>query len=175
LRRRNLGLSTAGGQASLRTLLEEEDFALASFLLSVLGEGSFLSLLQFLHENAPDPVTGTITRLALQDEARHVAFGLAHLKRHLGIDPGLRGRLAEAVRRRHDALRHTAGLNEEVFDSLVLIAAGAWDPASLRAGHRKVLALESDMDHGRRVRLERLGFPPEEAEALAGLHTRNFM
>ena len=43
-----LGVSGAGGRASLTTLLEEPDFALASFLLSVLGEGTFLNLLGFL-------------------------------------------------------------------------------------------------------------------------------
>jgi hypothetical protein len=53
LRRSELGLSTAGGQASLQTLLDEPDFALASFLLSVLGEGSFLALLAFLRDRAP--------------------------------------------------------------------------------------------------------------------------
>ena len=56
LRRATLGLSTQGGQASLKTLLDEPDYALAFFLLSVLGEGSFLSLLR-VHEHAPDPVT----------------------------------------------------------------------------------------------------------------------
>ena len=40
------------------------------------------------------------------------------------LDPTLHARLATAVHRRHDALRDTAGLNEEVFDSLVLLAAG---------------------------------------------------
>ena len=49
--RKDMGLSTAGGQESLKTLLEEPDFALAFFLLSVLGEGSFLTLLWFLHES----------------------------------------------------------------------------------------------------------------------------
>lgn len=39
LKRQTLGLSTIGGQASLKTLLDEPDFALASFLLSVMGEG----------------------------------------------------------------------------------------------------------------------------------------
>src|SRR5690606_936839 len=34
-------LSTAGGRASLQTLLDEPDWPTASFLLSVLGEGSF--------------------------------------------------------------------------------------------------------------------------------------
>ncbi|MEZ4654048.1 MAG: hypothetical protein R3E12_10815 [Candidatus Eisenbacteria bacterium] len=41
LRRDRLGSSSAGGQASLKTLLDEPDFALASFLLSVLGRGRF--------------------------------------------------------------------------------------------------------------------------------------
>jgi len=175
LRRTELGLSTAGGQASLATLFDEPDFAIASFLLAVLGEGSFLSLLWFLREHAPDVCTREVARLAAQDEARHVAFGLAHLQRHVAEDPTLRSRLAAAIERRHTALAHTAGLNEEVFDALLLLAAGSWEPHALRAGHAKVVALQQDMDDGRRQRLARLGFTPEEAAALSSLHTRNFM
>lgn len=175
LRRDQLGLSTVGGQVSLKTLVDEPDFAVASFLLSVLGEGSFLSLLWFLNRHAPDRVTAEVARLAAQDEARHVAFGLAHLARHASEDRSLRGRLAAAVERRHDALRHTAGLNEEVFDALVVMAAGSWEPEALERGYQAVMALERDMDEGRRRRLERLGFEAAEAEALSALHTRNFM
>jgi hypothetical protein len=170
-----LGRSSAGGQASLLTLLEEPDFAVAHFLLSVLGEGTFLSLLSFLERHAPDPVTRQVTHLALADEARHVAFGLAHLEHVLAADPGLRPRLATAVRRRHDALAHTAGLNEEVFDALIVLAAGSWEPAAVAAGFAHVQALEAEMGEGRRRRLVRLGFPPEEAAELSELHTRNFM
>jgi hypothetical protein len=175
LRRGALGLSGAGGQASLATLLDEPDFALASFLLSVLGEGSFLSLLWFLHAHAPDPVTAEVARLAAQDEARHVAFGLSHLARHAAIEPDLLPRLAAAVERRHEALRRTAGLNEEVFDALVLLAAGGFEPDAIARGHAAVLALQRDMDEGRQRRLRRLGFGAAEAEALSALHTRNFM
>jgi TusA-related sulfurtransferase len=175
LLRKDLGLSTAGGQASLKTLLEEPDFALAFFLLSVLGEGSFLSLLWFLHENAPDPITRQVSRLAAQDEARHVAFGLAHLRRHLDADPALRPRLAAAIERRHDALEDTAGLNEEVFDALVVLAAGSWEPQAMASGFERVVKLQRDMDHARRQRLQKLGFGEQEAEALSALHTRNFM
>jgi hypothetical protein len=175
LRRTALGLSTAGGQASLATLFDEPDFAVASFLLSVLGEGSFLALLWFLRDHAPDLCTREVARLAAQDEARHVAFGLAHLQRHLGLEPELRGRLAAAIERRHAALAQTAGLNAEVFDALVLLAAGGWSPAQLRAGHEAVISLVREMDHGRRGRLVRLGFDNESAAALSSLHTRNFM
>jgi hypothetical protein len=170
-----LGLSTAGGQASLLTLLEEPDFALAHFLLSVLGEGTFLSLLSFLERHAPDPVTRRITHLALADEARHVAFGMAHMEAVLAADPGLRSRLASAVRHRHDALAHTAGLNAEVFDALVVLAAGALTPAAVAVGFERVQRLEAEMDEGRRRRLAKLGFDQAEATELAELHTRNFM
>jgi hypothetical protein len=170
-----LGLSTAGGQASLKTLVDEPDFALAGFLLSVLGEGSFLNLLWFLNANAPDPVTAEVSKLAAQDEARHVAFGLAHLTRHVERDPDLRGRMAEAVEKRHDTLKHTAGLNAEVFDALLLLASGGWEPEAIRRGHARVLSLEREMDAGRQRRLLRLGFSAAEAEALSALHTRNFM
>ncbi len=59
----HVGRSTAGGRASLGTLLSEPDFAQASFLLSVLGEGTFLNLLIFLRsirtrlDRSPDRAT----------------------------------------------------------------------------------------------------------------------
>lgn len=175
LKGRELGLSTAGGQASLKTLVDEPDFATASFLLSVLGEGTFLSLLWFIERFAPDPVTAAVCRLAAQDEGRHVAFGMSHLRQHIEADPALPGALANAVRRRHEELRYTAGLNAEVFDALLLIAAGSWQPADLQRGHDRVSNLVDDMHTGRRKRLLRLGFSESEAEELSSLHTRNFM
>lgn len=170
-----LGTSGAGGRASLQTLVAEPDFVLASFMLSVLGEGSFLNLLAFLERHAPDPVTRQVSRLALQDEARHVAFGLAHLEHTARLDPGLRSRMRSAIERRHDALVDTAGLNEEVFDSLVLLAAGSWDPEAIATGFQRVQHLQAEMDEGRQRRLVRLGFPAADAAALSALHTRNFM
>ncbi|MHA6616569.1 ferritin-like domain-containing protein [Pseudonocardia sp. DLS-67] len=170
-----MGTSSVGGRASLTTLLAEPDFSLASFLLSVLGEGSFLALLAFLDQHAPDPVTRQVTRLARVDEARHVAFGVAHLERQAELDPALRGKLRAAIERRHDALVDTAGLNADVFDALIVLAAGGWEPAAIARGHRAVEELGRAMDDGRRQRLTRLGFPPDEAAELSALHTRNFM
>jgi hypothetical protein len=169
------GRSSAGGQASLLTLLEEPDFALAHFLLSVLGEGTFLALLAFIERHAPDPVTAAVARLALADEARHVAFGMAHLGAVVAGDPAQRSRLAAAIHRRHDALATTTGLNAEVVDALVVLAAGSFTPGAVAEGFSRVQGLEAEMADGRRRRLVRLGFPLEEAASLAALHTRNFM
>lgn len=168
-------LSTAGGQASLASLLDAPDFSTATLLLSVLGEGSFVNLLNFLHAHAPDPVTRQIARLAARDEARHVAFGMAHLEYRLAAEPTLLARLANAIEQRHEALAATTGLNEEVLDALVLLAAGRLAPDALGRGHAAVQQLQQDMAAGRRARLQRLGFAADEAQRLASLHTRNFM
>jgi hypothetical protein len=120
-------------------------------------------------------VTGAIAHLVLQDEARHVAYGLAHLELAAGADPALRASLRVAVERRHDALRDTAGLNQAVYDALVVLAAGAWTADAIAAGAEHVRVLETEMDEGRRRRLVRLGFAADDAAALSALHTRNFM
>jgi hypothetical protein len=173
--RDELGTSSAGGQASLQTLVEEADFEMASFLLSVLGEGTFVNLLTFLRRHAPDPCSIEIFRLTAQDEARHVAFAMAHLMRHAQKNPRLRERFANAVEQRHDALRDTSGLNQEVFDALVLLAAGGWSPAQIERGYDAVVDLTLEMDNGRRRRLQKLGFDALAAAELSALHTRNFM
>jgi hypothetical protein len=170
-----LGTSGAGGRASLQTLLDEPDFSLAAFLLSVLGEGTFLELLGFLERHGPDPVTRRIAHLARADEARHVAFGVAHIEHRVAAEPAFRSRLRAAVEHRHDVLAAPAGLHAGVHDALVVLAAGSWTPAAVAAGWDRVAALTAAMDEGRRRRLARLGFPADEAAELSALHTRNFM
>ncbi|MDO8893569.1 hypothetical protein [Nitrosomonas sp.] len=117
-------------------------------------------------------MTGEIARLVAQDEARHVAFGVAHVTQHVREDSALLERFAAAIEHRHDTLAHTAGLNEEVFDSLVLLAAGSWQPEMLRAGWRKAQILIADMGRGR---VRKIGFDGQKAQPLSALHTRNFM
>lgn len=170
-----LGVSGAGGRASLQTLLDEPDFSLAAFLLSVLGEGSFLDLLSFIARHAPDPVTREVASLAQRDERRHVAFGMAHLKYAVEADRAMLGRMRMAAERRHDALASTAGLNQDVFDSLIILAAHSWAPDAITNGWNAVQQLQYDMDQGRQRRLVQLGFPADEATELSALHTRNFM
>jgi TusA-related sulfurtransferase len=170
-----LGTSSAGGRASLQTLLAEPDFTTASFLLSVLGEGTFLDLLRFIHRHAPDQATADVARLAVRDEARHVAFGVAHTAHLAHADKSYLGLLRASVERRHATLLDTAGLNAEVFDSLVLLAAGSWEPSAISRGWQAVRDLQATMDEGRRRRLAVIGFPDDEAAELSALHTRNFM
>ena len=130
----------------------------------------------WLDEHLPDYAVITHDpSFAARDEARHVALGMSHLLYRLQQEPALRGRLAQAVEARHDSLAGTAGLNEEVFDALVLIGAGSLTPQAVASGFAKVQQLMREMADGRFTRLLRLGFDRAEAERLSALHTRNFM
>ena len=72
-------------------------------------------------------------------------------------------------------MQGTSGLNEDVFDALVLLAAGDDTPNRIRTGWQLVQQLQAEMADSRQARLARLGFTTGEAEALSSLHTRNFM
>jgi len=173
--RNGLGTTAVSGQLSLQTLLEEPDFTTAAFLLCVMGEGTFLTLLRFLEEHAPEAVTATLARLALRDEARHVAFGMEHLRYVLAREPERRALLAAAVERRGRMLAAVSGLSPYVYDALTILAGGGISPAQVREGARQVALLHREMDRARRERLQSLGFETEEASALSAYHTKNFM
>src|SRR4030095_3640646 len=66
-----LGISSVTTSRSLLSLLQIDDFTEATFLLSVLGEGTFLDLLSFIERHAPDDATAELTRRAKNDESRH--------------------------------------------------------------------------------------------------------
>ena len=170
-----LGTTAATGQLSLQTLLEEPDFTTAVFLLCVMGEGTFLSLLKFLQEHAPDPVTAAMARLAHRDETRHVAFGTEHLRYVLQAEPGKRRSLASAVEHRSQMLASVSGLSPYVSDALVVLAGGGISIGQIRGGSRRLLQLQHEMHASRQERLQSLGFSREEASQLSAYHTRNFM
>jgi hypothetical protein len=170
-----LGTTATSGQLSLKTLLEEPDFTTATFLLCVMGEGTFLTLLKFLGEHAPDPVTATLVRLAHRDEARHVAFGTEHMRYVFEREPEMRLSMAAAVERRSQMLASISGLSSYVHDALVVFAGGGISVSQIRTGSRHVAELQREMDRMRRERLQSLRFEPAVATTMSAYHTKNFM
>ena len=169
------GVSSVTTARSLLALLQLEDFTEAAFLLSVLGEGTFLDLLRFIEVHAPDEVTADLARRTRADEARHVHFGIAHVRHVLSVDPPAAGRLEAAVRRRAAALAGINGVPAPIQDALTILAAGGDEPARLNRGHEAFQQLLADMHEGRLKRLLHAGFTPAQAQVLSDLHTPNFM
>jgi hypothetical protein len=170
-----LRYSAASGQLSLKTLFEQEDLAAACFLLSVLGEGTFVDLLRFVETHAPDPVTREIVRRARVDETRHVHFGVAHTRHFLGSSPGAEAELLLATRARAGSLAAVTSVSPVVLDALTVLAAGGLEPRAIREGARAVRELHAVMHANRVKRLVSCGFRPELASELSSLHTSNFM
>lgn len=174
LKRTRLGVSALSGQSSLKTLVQETDFSLSALLLSVLGEGTFLTLLIYLSRYAPDALTRKICRLAARDESRHVAFAVAHLMQHKN-DPDMLAKYRNAIRRRYESLAGFSQLNEEVYAALHLVFAGSLESKALRNGYARMTRMVAEMHRSRSARLVQLGFSAPEAADLSALHTKNFM
>jgi len=170
-----LGIASASTQLSLASLLEPRDFSTASFLLSVLGEGTFLDLLAFLEDHAPDRATLEICRRARQDEARHVRFGIAHAKFSIEADANAARRFGAAVEARAQFLKSVSGVGALIEESLIVYAGGGMNPSSLRAGSKLVARLYETMHANRVKRLAVAGFGVDQADHMSHLHTPNFM
>jgi TusA-related sulfurtransferase len=168
-------IASATTSRSLHSLLQVEDFTESAFLLSVLGEGTFLDLLAFVERFAPDEATAELAKRARNDEARHVHFGLAHVRHALAHDDTLYARLEEAVRRRAAALAGISNVPAPVQDALAIYAAGGSDPRRVARGHDAYRELLAVMHEGRIRRLCSAGFTAEQANTISDLHTPNFM
>lgn len=169
---------SAATEWSLRSLLAQDDYSNGSFLMHVLGEGTFMELLMFLEEIAPDPVTAKTFRLARQDEGRHVGYGVSHFAYHIAHDPSIKDRLVKAAEERTMFLQQASGTSPFTMRAMMTLAGGGSHPEQLAKGREHVRELYEEM-HKKRVReLVSIGFDREQAERISELHgsgVRNFM
>ncbi len=169
------GYALASAQRSLHTLLEEHDFTSSALLLNVLGEGSFIDLLQFVERHAPDPATAAAARLAHRDELRHVRFGITHVKRSIARDPSLVTRLVAVAEDRAAKLIDLTGISPVVTEALTIMAAASMQPAELSEAAASVRVLMQSAGTNRISRLQRAGFDETTSRHLSDLHTPNLM
>ncbi len=173
-----VGLRTvsAGTESSIKGLLSQEDFAKASFLLHVLGEGTFMELFHLLLEIAPDAATREIVARSLEDEARHVAYGVGRLRRQLlaAADPDAVGQaFVEALEARLSFTYEVSGIPQAVQEALAGVAGGGRGPASLDRGRRRVRQFIEDLNEARLARLRQAGFGEALAGHISQLHIRS--
>ncbi len=81
------GLLLSSGNAGLRIVMDAKDFTEMSSILHVQGEGLVQSVFRMGEYIATCDAEKRIFRLAAQDESRHVAFGVMHLKYILETQP----------------------------------------------------------------------------------------
>ena len=170
-----LQYAAASTQLSLKTLFDQHDFTVASFLLSVLGEGTFLDLLAVHRGPRPGPGDGRGLPAGpgRRGPARQVRDGPRPLLPGRGPGP-LRANCAwPSAAGGRDGLGN--GGQPAGAGALAVLAAGGLDPARLGEGTRKVREFVAEMHEHRLKRLVQAGFTAAQADEMSRLHTPNFM
>lgn len=173
-----VGLRTASAttESSVKGLVFQEDFARASFLLHVLGEGTFKDLFHLLIEIAPDEATREIMVRSLEDEARHVAYGVGRLRRQLsaaGDADRVGESFVEALEARLAFTYEVSGIPLHVQEALAILAGGGREGPALDRGRRRVREFIDELNRNRLRRLLEAGFSPKLAGHIAELHIRS--
>lgn len=90
-------MSRSRGESLLRSILEAKTYTQATALMHLLGEGFVLDIFRMGELIAPGPVEKRMFRMAMQDEARHVAYGTMHIRYAVANDPDVAEEIHEAL------------------------------------------------------------------------------
>ena len=124
------GLLAQGAGLGLRTLLEARDFTEMSVLMHVQAEGFVQSMFRMGELIGQTDADKRIFRMSAQDESRHLAFGVMHLKYVLDTEPERREELHHYLDKAEgDAAGGGSGdvTFPPVFESLAILLGGGVD------------------------------------------------
>lgn len=159
-------------EASLRGLIQQEEFDKASFLLHVLGEGTFLDLFTFLRRIVPDDASRAIFVRSHEDEARHVAYGTHRARAQLQHDPKAVERFVSALEERLTFARDVSGIPQEIQEALAVLAGGESRGRPFVRGVKEVAAFQQELKRNRIHRLVSSGFSEGAARHISNLHEK---
>jgi hypothetical protein len=139
-------------------LLQVNDFTEMTTLLHLVAEGFVQSLFRMGELLATNEAEKKIFRLAAQDESRHVAFGVTHMKYLVETEPERREEIHHYLDRQEGLLGTTqAGLTAggQSAESLAILLGGGADKVDL--GYQKLLAVRKKQINEYMHRLEVIG------------------
>ncbi len=107
-------------EEALKGILEADSYSEGSVFMHVLAEGFVLTLFRFSEFISPTAVEKRMFQLVMQDEARHVSYGLQHLKYLIDHVPDVRPQVNAFL---DEAELHLAGLfNPDQLESMIVLA-----------------------------------------------------
>jgi hypothetical protein len=123
------GLLAQGAGLGLRTLLEARDFTEMSVLMHVQAEGFVQSMFRMGELIGQTDADKRIFRMSAQDESRHLAFGVMHLKYVLDTEPHRREEIHHYLDKAEvDGGGASGDIQlQEVFESLAILLGGGKD------------------------------------------------
>ncbi len=150
------GLMRPGRGAS--ALLSLQDFTEMTALIHLVGEGFVQTMFRMGELVGQNEAEKRIFRLCAQDESRHVAFGVTHLKYTLETEPERREELHAYLDRFEPALAISQGgitIEGDVSESMAVLLGGG--TAHFDEGRQKLLAIRKKQVNEYMHRLEVVG------------------
>ncbi|MCP4004841.1 MAG: ferritin-like domain-containing protein [bacterium] len=153
-----VGLMHALPQAehSLKAILDCDNYSDASAFMHLLAEGNILTMFRFSEYISPTPVDKRMFQLVMQDEARHVSYGLQHLRWvidhaperkeqiHLGLDSGEEFSIQQ--------------FDSSLMEAMIVLAGKGTKPEQIKKGIEIVGHLQVSQVQEYFNRLRRAGF-----------------
>ena len=139
-----IGLLQAGTGAV--GLLTAQSFIEMTAQLHIVGEGFVQSVFRMGELFAQSEVDKRIFRLSAQDESRHVAFGVMHMKHLMETEPERREEVHTYLDRMEGqvgVVPNQAGLTGggETTEALAILLGGGTGEAQLNEGYNKLMAI----------------------------------
>lgn len=153
-----VGLMEALPQAehALKAILDGDTYSEASAFMHLLAEGNILTLFRFSEFISPTPVDKRMFQLVMQDEARHVSYGLQHLKWIIDNCPERKEQLHLAL---DEAENFTLNqFDSALFEAMIVLAGKGTSPAQIKKGIEIVGMLQVKQVEEYFHRLRRAGF-----------------
>jgi hypothetical protein len=162
------GLLRAGTGAS--GLLALQDFTEMTAIIHLVGEGFVQTMFRMGELVGQNEAEKRIFRLCAQDESRHVAFGVTHLKYLLETQPERREELHAYLDRFEPAVSLSQGgitADGDVSEALAVLLGGG--KAGYDEGQKRLLAIRRKQVAEYMHRLEVIGLPERRERMHASL------
>jgi hypothetical protein len=141
---------------SLKAILDGDTYSEASAFMHLLAEGNILTLFRFSEFISPTPVDKRMFQLVMQDEARHVSYGLQHLRWIIDNTPERKEQLHMAL---DEAENFTLNqFDSALFEAMIVLAGKGTRPEQIKRGVEIVGALQIKQVEEYFQRLRRAGF-----------------
>jgi hypothetical protein len=143
---------------NLKFLRDADSFAEASLTLHLQAEGMVLTMFRFSEYISPTDGDKKLFRLVMQDEARHVGYGMQHLKRILDHFPEKR----EVIHRHLDEAENFvfgAGYATEVLEPFIILSAKGMKKKQIEHGLKVTAQFNIKQTSEYFERLDRCGLP----------------
>jgi hypothetical protein len=143
---------------NLKFLRDADSFAESSLTLHLQAEGMVLTLFRFSEYLAPTEADKKLFRLVMQDEARHVGYGMQHLKWVIDHAPEKR----ELIHRHLDEAENFvfgAAYATEVIEPFIILAGKGVGRENVEKGIRITVAFQLKQADEYFERLAKCGLP----------------